>query len=48
MTRQDQQLLKELKKALPLLIKDLDREKKLKKKDFMLYKRFYMVVPCNR
>lgn len=37
MTRQDRQLLKELKKALPLLIKDLAREKKLKKKDFMLY-----------
>lgn len=35
MTRQDQQRLKELKKALPLLIRDLAREKKLKKKDFI-------------
>ena len=37
MTREQQRQLGKLKTALPKLIKELAKEKKLKKKDFMLY-----------
>ena len=37
MTREQQKQLKALKMALPKIIKELASEKKLKKKDFMIY-----------
>ena len=37
MTREQQRLLRELKKALPEILKKEAREHKIKKKDYMLY-----------
>ena len=37
MKREQQKQLKQLKTALPKIIKELAGKKKLKKKDFMLY-----------